>query len=144
VKWSGQINCSCWDRFPSTYCIDGVKFKPIIDVKGLIKVGLYDKFDVRPADRLQMLCRIHCTPPRTKVLGENATPKQTSECHCFCCCSNSFLELLRRRLHVRIVLGRPLISGFCQAYAYRSLVILKASQFYIPQRFLLISRLYCG
>jgi hypothetical protein len=37
-------------------------------------VGLPDKFDIRPSNRLPMPGNIHGIPPNTKVLGTYATP----------------------------------------------------------------------
>jgi hypothetical protein len=39
-----------------------------------IFVGLPDKFDIRPLDRLPIPSQIQWFPPRTKVLGADQTP----------------------------------------------------------------------
>jgi hypothetical protein len=40
----------------------------------LQNVGLPDKLDIRPLDRLPMPSNIHAIPPNIKVLGVFATP----------------------------------------------------------------------
>jgi hypothetical protein len=58
-------------------------------------------------DRLQMPSQPHVIPPNPRVLGAYATPKANTLMPLFLLLFGLIFELLRRRSHVRIVLGRP-------------------------------------